>query len=65
MKVVFFNQGYLKQKLVPGSIITVTGKWDRGRQVINGTSVTFGPKTDQVDFEPVYSLKGLIPKKIS
>ncbi|KOS62627.1 ATP-dependent DNA helicase RecG [Lysinibacillus agricola] len=63
VKVVFFNQGYLKQKLVPGAIITVTGKWDRGRQVINGTSVTFGPKTDQVDFEPVYSLKGLIQQK--
>ncbi|MEB2298153.1 ATP-dependent DNA helicase RecG [Lysinibacillus xylanilyticus] len=63
VKVVFFNQGYLKQKLVPGAIVTVTGKWDRGRQVINGTSVTFGPKTDQVDFEPVYSLKGLIPQK--
>lgn len=63
VKVVFFNQGYLKQKLIPGAIITVTGKWDRGRQVINGTSVTFGPKTEQVDFEPVYSLKGLIPQK--
>lgn len=63
VKVVFFNQNYLKQKLVPGSIITVTGKWDRGRQVINGTSVNFGPKTDQVDFEPVYSLKGTIPQK--
>ncbi|GLC87437.1 ATP-dependent DNA helicase RecG [Lysinibacillus piscis] len=63
VKVVFFNQGYLKQKLVPGAIITVTGKWDRGRQVINGTTVTFGPKTEQVDFEPVYSLKGLIPQK--
>lgn len=63
VKVVFFNQGYLKPKLIPGAIITVTGKWDRGRQVINGTSVVFGPKTDQVDFEPVYSLKGLIPQK--
>ncbi|MGG2053491.1 ATP-dependent DNA helicase RecG [Lysinibacillus pakistanensis] len=63
VKIVFFNQGYLKQKLIPGAIITVTGKWDRGRQVINGTSVTFGPKTEQIDFEPVYSLKGLIPQK--
>lgn len=63
VKVVFFNQGYLKQKLIPGTIITVTGKWDRGRQVINGTSIVFGPKTDQMDFEPVYSLKGLIPQK--
>lgn len=63
VKVVFFNQNYLKQKLIPGTIVTVTGKWDRGRQVINGTTVTFGPKIDQVDFEPVYSLRGLIPQK--
>lgn len=63
IKVVFFNQTYLKQKLIPGSIITVTGKWDRGRQVINGMRVDFGPKTDQVDFEPVYGLKGNIQQK--
>ena len=44
-------------------IITVTGKWDRGRQVIVGSSVTFGPKTEQVDFEPVYSLKGNLQQK--
>ncbi|CAM5287807.1 ATP-dependent DNA helicase RecG OS=Lysinibacillus sphaericus OX=1421 GN=recG PE=3 SV=1 [Lysinibacillus sphaericus] len=44
VKVVFFNQNYLKQKLIPGTIVTVTGKWDRGRQVINGTTVTFGRK---------------------
>ena len=43
--------------------ITVTGKWDRGRQVLVGSSVTFGPKTEQVDFEPVYSLKGGLQQK--
>lgn len=63
VKVIFFNQHYLKQKLQPGMVVTITGKWDRGRQVINGTSVTFGPKTDVVDFEPVYSLKGNIQQK--
>ena len=63
VKVVFFNQHYLKQKLQPGMVITVTGKWDRGRQLINGTSVSFGPKTDVVDFEPVYSLRGNIAQK--
>lgn len=63
VKVVFFNQNYLRQKLVPGAIITVTGKWDRGRQVIVGYSVTFGPKTDQIDFEPMYSLRGNIGQK--
>ncbi|WP_332648103.1 ATP-dependent DNA helicase RecG [Lysinibacillus sp. 54212] len=63
VKVVFFNQNYLRQKLVPGTIITVTGKWDRGRQVIVGSSVSFGPKHERVDFEPVYSLRGNIGQK--
>ena len=63
IKIVFFNQNYLRQKISPGMIITVTGKWDRGRQVIVGSSVTFGPKTEQVDFEPVYSLKGNLQQK--
>jgi ATP-dependent DNA helicase RecG len=63
IKVVFFNQGYLRNKLTLGTVATVTGKWDRGRQVINGSNVSFGPKTDQADFEPVYSLKGKLTQK--
>ena len=63
VKCVFFNQHYLKQKLDPGMTITITGKWDCGRQVINGQSLTFGPKTEQADFEPVYSLKGNLKQK--
>ena len=57
IKAVFFNQAYLKNKIIPGSIVTVTGKWDRGRQVINVSTFSAGPKTDQQDFEPVYSFK--------
>ncbi|MFJ8063858.1 ATP-dependent DNA helicase RecG [Psychrobacillus sp. NPDC096426] len=64
IKAVFFNQAYLKNKIVPGSIVTVTGKWDRGRQVINVSTFSAGPKTDQQDFEPVYSLKGSISQKV-
>lgn len=63
VKVVFFNQHYLKQKLVPGMMITVTGKWDSGRQVITGKSITFGPRSDVADFEPVYSLRGTVQQK--
>ncbi|MBS7344590.1 MAG: ATP-dependent DNA helicase RecG [Caryophanon sp.] len=63
IKAVFFNQTYLKQKLIPGNIVTITGKWDQGRQAINGTHVHFGPKTDQIDFEPVYSLRGNFQQK--
>lgn len=64
IKAVFFNQAYLKSKITPGSVITVTGKWDRGRQVINVSTFSEGPKTDQQDFEPVYSLKGSISQKV-
>ena len=44
-------------------IVTVTGKWDRGRQLINVSNFHDGPKTDQADFEPVYSLKGVMHQK--
>lgn len=64
IKAVFFNQAYLKSKITPGSVITVTGKWDRGRQVISVSTFSTGPKTDQQDFEPVYSLRGSISQKI-
>ena len=58
IKLVFFNQNYLKGKLVAEAIVTVSGKWDRGRQVINVSNIKFGPKSDNADFEPVYSVKG-------
>ncbi|WP_241535837.1 ATP-dependent DNA helicase RecG [Indiicoccus explosivorum] len=58
IKAVFFNQPYIKNKLALGAVVTVTGKWDRGRQVITVTSHTIGPRTEGQDFEPVYSLKG-------
>jgi ATP-dependent DNA helicase RecG len=63
IKVVFFNQAYLKNKITSGQIITVTGKWDRGRQAISATHFSSGPKTDQIDFEPMYSLKGSLHQK--
>ncbi|MBQ0139254.1 MAG: ATP-dependent DNA helicase RecG [Kurthia sp.] len=63
IKVVFFNQGYLKNKLQPGTNVTVTGKWDRGRQVINGTNINFGSADEHADFEPVYSIKGKLSQK--
>ncbi|MGE6487950.1 ATP-dependent DNA helicase RecG [Paenisporosarcina sp. NPDC076898] len=63
IKVVFFNQAYLKNKIASGQIITVTGKWDRGRQAISVSNFSPGPKTDNVDFEPIYSLKGSLHQK--
>lgn len=63
IKAVFFNQHYLKSRLEQGTIVTVTGKWDRGRQSINVSNFNAGPKTAQANFEPVYSLKGVMHQK--
>ncbi|WP_339249634.1 ATP-dependent DNA helicase RecG [Sporosarcina sp. FSL W8-0480] len=63
VKAVFFNQHYLKERLSIGMVVTVTGKWDRGRQVINVSNFSEGPKTDHADFEPVYSLKNVMHQK--
>ncbi|MFP3356911.1 ATP-dependent DNA helicase RecG [Planococcus sp. SIMBA_143] len=63
VKAVFFNQHYVKAKLQIGAIVTLTGKWDRGRQLITVSSHSIGPRTDGADFEPVYSLKGSMHQK--
>lgn len=60
IKAVFFNQHYLKGRVNPGDIVTITGKWDRGRQTINGNKLTMGPQSEQANFEPVYSLKAVM-----
>ncbi len=63
IKAIFFNQPYVKAKLHIGEIVTLAGKWDRGRQIITVQSHTIGPRTSGADFEPVYSLKGSIHQK--
>lgn len=63
IRVTFFNQAYLKNKIAPGVIVTVTGKWDQGRQAISGSQLNVGPKDTQADFEPVYSLRGKLNQK--
>lgn len=63
IKAIFFNQPYVKAKLRISEVVTLTGKWDRGRQVITVSNHTIGPRTDGADFEPVYSLKGSIFQK--
>ncbi|HSP22240.1 MAG TPA: ATP-dependent DNA helicase RecG [Planococcus sp. (in: firmicutes)] len=63
IKAIFFNQPYVKGKLHIGEIVTLAGKWDRGRQIITVQSHTIGLRTNGADFEPVYSLKGSIHQK--
>jgi ATP-dependent DNA helicase RecG len=63
IKVVFFNQPYLKTKMVMNETITVTGKWDAHRQTITANEMQVGQNAKTTDFEPVYSLRGKITTK--
>lgn len=54
---VFFNQPYLKKKISIGSVVTVTGKWDRNRQTITANELIIGVAQRNSDFEPVYAVK--------
>ncbi|MCD7033817.1 ATP-dependent DNA helicase RecG [Metabacillus sp. GX 13764] len=61
---VFFNRPYYKNKLQINDIVTVSGKWDKHRQTINATDITFGPHKSSQDLEPVYSVKGKLTVKM-
>ncbi|KPL61167.1 ATP-dependent DNA helicase RecG [Rossellomorea vietnamensis] len=60
VQAVFFNQPYLKKKINLHDTVTVTGKWDKNRQIITVQYFQSGPHDKQGDFEPVYSLKGSV-----
>ncbi|MGX6441982.1 ATP-dependent DNA helicase RecG [Neobacillus sp. K501] len=63
IKVVFFNQPYLKNKILINETITITGKWDAHRQTITASEMQAGTNAKAKEFEPVYSLKGKITTK--
>ncbi|MFC0271257.1 ATP-dependent DNA helicase RecG [Metabacillus herbersteinensis] len=60
---VCFNRPYYKSRLVLGSTVTITGKWDKHRQTITVQEITFGPHQKSTDLEPVYSVKGKLTVK--
>ncbi|BCB03317.1 ATP-dependent DNA helicase RecG [Bacillus sp. KH172YL63] len=60
VQAVFFNQPYLKKKINLHDTVTVTGKWDKNRQIITVQYFQAGPHNKQGVFEPVYSVKGSV-----
>lgn len=56
ISVTFFNQAYLKSKIVTGEEIAVFGKWDAKRKSLTGIKI-LGTRSDSEkgDFESVYS----------
>ncbi len=63
VKVTFFNQPYLKKKLNLNDSITVTGKWDRHRQMITAQTYKLGSKQGAEEFTPVYPLRGAMTNR--
>lgn len=64
VRVEFFNQPYLKHQVVIGETVSITGKWQRSKQIIQGSKFS---KTVHESGEkalvPQYSLKGQIKPK--
>jgi ATP-dependent DNA helicase RecG len=61
--VVWFNQHFLKAKLIFGTTIMVTGKWDREKLQIIGDRTFFSQKEQEAhhdQLEPVYSVTSKI-----
>ena len=61
IKVVMFNQKYLKDKIKPETPVIITGKWDLGRQMLTASELNFNASDDR-GLEPVYSLKEINKK---
>ncbi|MTD40188.1 ATP-dependent DNA helicase RecG [Erwinia sp. CPCC 100877] len=53
INVSFFNQPYLKDKVVLSEEIAVYGKWDAKRKALNGMKI-LAAKNDGEDFAPIY-----------
>lgn len=57
IKGIWFNQSYVKKKLQPGDVVTVTGKWDLHRQEIVVDRWMKGTQTESDAIVPIYSVK--------
>lgn len=63
VKVDFFNQPYLKNNIVVGETVTVSGKWNKARAQITGSKLKKGELQEEQELEGVYRLKGTIRNK--
>ncbi|WP_239734243.1 ATP-dependent DNA helicase RecG [Mammaliicoccus sp. G-M28] len=66
VKVTFFNQPYLKKRLIMGETVTVKGKWEQKKQVITGQKVMAEKEDGGNALTPIYRLKeGLKQKQLN
>jgi ATP-dependent DNA helicase RecG len=65
LTITIFNRGFLKNKIKPGTIITVIGKYDKKRSIVVASDIKLKGLDDKVKIEPVYhSIKGITTSKI-
>lgn len=66
VKVTFFNQPYLKKRLVMGGTVTIKGKWEQKKQIITGQKVMAERQEGGNTLTPIYRLKeGLKQKQLN
>lgn len=59
----FFNRAFLKNKLIPGETVILSGKWDQHRAVLTVTDFHQGTAKERRTIEPVYAVGGNISVK--
>ena len=56
INVSIFNRGFLKNKIVVGSKVTVFGKYDKKRNTVVASDIKFSLLPDRTIIEPVYHI---------
>lgn len=56
INVTFFNQAYLKDKIVLAEEIAIFGKWDAKRKALSGMKILGSKDNQEADFAPIYHL---------
>lgn len=65
LNIVIFNRGFLKNRLLLGTVISVIGKYDRKHNQIVASELRFASLPDHVELEPVYhTTYGITEKQI-
>ncbi|QLK85842.1 ATP-dependent DNA helicase RecG [Staphylococcus sp. 17KM0847] len=64
VKVIFFNQHYLKNKVHLHDTVVIKGKWSRSKQEINGQKMLTDPsQLSDAQFIPIYRVKEGLKQK--
>lgn len=63
IKAVIFNRPFLKNQIIIGETVTITGKFDQHRQTLTINELHNGSRKNDGTIEPVYGVKGNLTVK--